>query len=99
MHQLNHFFDVLVEETECIRVGKHHTDDSIITGGFERFEVHIAAFIGWDLYDLQPHHADRGGVCPMCGSGDDHLHAFRVTARFVIRTHHQHAGEFSVSAC
>src|SRR5687767_9368080 len=80
MNQLDHLFDVLIEETERVRVGEHHTDHTIVTGGFERVDVNVSTFIGWDLHDLQTHHADRGGVCPVRGSGDDHLDAFRVAA-------------------
>src|SRR5688500_560936 len=52
MNQLDHLFDVLIEETERVRVGEHHADDGIVAGGFERFEINVAAFIGRDLYDL-----------------------------------------------
>ena len=48
VHQLDDLFDVLIEETERVRVGEHHADDGIVAGGFERFQVHVAAFIGWD---------------------------------------------------
>src|SRR5215204_3927307 len=58
MNQLDHSFDVFIEHAECIRVREHHPDDCIITGGFERFEVHVAAGIRWDGDNAHAHHAD-----------------------------------------
>ena len=68
MHQLNHLFDVLIKETQCVRVGEHHADDRVIAGGFQRFEVNVAALIRWDGDNCHAHHADRGGIGPVRGS-------------------------------
>ena len=98
MDQLDHLFDVLIEETERVRIGEHHADDSVVTGSFESLQVHIAALIGWDGDHAQAHHADGGGVGPMGSIRDEHLLALVIAARFVIGAHHEHAGEFSVCA-
>ena len=98
VYQLNDLFDVLIEETERVRVREHHANDRIVTGGFEGLEVHVAAFVRWDRDDGHAHHADRGGVRPMRRVGNQHLGAFRVAARLMISAHHQHTGEFSMRA-
>ena len=38
VNQLDHLFDVLIEETERVRVGEHHANDRVIAGGFERLQ-------------------------------------------------------------
>ena len=68
MNQLDHLFDVFVEETKRVRVGEHHADDGIVAGSFERFEVHIAAFIRRDGHNLQ---------YPSCRPKRDWCHARR----------------------
>ena len=57
VHELDDLLDVLIEEAERVGIGQHHADDGIVAGGFERFQVHVAACIGGDLHDLQAHHA------------------------------------------
>ncbi len=78
--QLDDLFDVLVEETERVRVGQHHADDGIVTGGFERLQIHIAALVGRDLHNAHAHHADRGRVGAMGGIRDEHLGALVIAA-------------------
>src|SRR6266498_1159168 len=58
VYQLNDLFDVLIEETERVRVSQHHADNSIVTDSFERSEVNVAACIRWNLHNLQSHHPD-----------------------------------------
>src|SRR5829696_7162009 len=73
VYQLDHLFDVLIEETQRIRVGKHHADNSIVACGFQRLKVNVTALVRWDGDNCHAHHAHRGGVCPMCGVRDKHL--------------------------
>ena len=80
MTNFDHFFDVFIEHAERVRVGQHHADDGIVAGGFEGFQVNVAARIRWDGDNAETHHASRGGVCAMRGIGDEHLGAFAVAA-------------------
>ncbi len=98
MHQFNDSFDALIKKPERVRVSEHHTDDSIITGGFQGLQIHVAARVGWDGYNGHAHHAYRGRVCPVRSIWDEHLCAFLIAARIVIGAHHQHTCKFSVRA-
>src|SRR3972149_5371637 len=46
MNQLDHLFDVLIEEAERVRSGHPHADDGIVTRSFERFEHSDWAGVG-----------------------------------------------------
>ena len=46
VHDLDHFFYVLIEQPQRIGVGQHQADDGLVTLGFQGFDIHVTARIG-----------------------------------------------------
>ena len=89
--------DVLVEQSERVRVGEHQAGDVVARLGLEVLEVDAAARVGADLHDLVAGHRHRRRVGAVRGVGRQHLGA-RLAAVLVVGARQQHAGELAVRA-
>jgi len=69
MNDLAHFFNVLVEQAK--RIGMVSIMPSTVSShcSFQRFEIHIAACIGWNLHNLHPIMPAEAGFVPCAESG------------------------------
>ena len=65
--------DVLVEDTERVRVGQHQAGDVFIDLGPEVLDIHPALLVGRDLDHFVAGHGHRGRVGPVSGVGGQDL--------------------------
>ena len=98
VNDLRDLEDVLVENTDGVRVRQHQSRGVGADGGAQRVEVHAAVCAGRDVDDLEAAHRGGRGVRAVGGVGHDDLRARSVAAVGVVCLDEQHAGEFAVCA-
>ena len=89
--------DLLLEETERVRVREHQPGDRVVHELRERPHVDEPAGVGPDRHGVEPGQANAGRVRPVGRVRDDHP-APRLTSVLVERPHQQQARHLSAGA-
>ena len=98
VNDLRDLEDVLVENTDGVRVRQHQSRGVGADGGAQRVEVDAAVHAGRDVDDLEAAHRGGRGVRAVGGVGHDDLRARGIAAVGVIGLDEQNAGELTVRA-
>src|SRR5258706_9520266 len=78
--KLYDFFDIFIEQTQRVWIGKHHSSDRIITRSFERLEIDIAATVRRNSHYGHAQHTNRCRIRSMCSIWDEHFRALLIAA-------------------
>ena len=97
MHQLGYLGDVLVEQTERVRVGQHEGGRVVAYGRPKLVHVHPAAGVALHAHRLVAGHGHRGRVGAVRAVRNDDL-LRRAAGGIVIGVDEQQTGELAVGA-
>ena len=96
VYQRGDLHNLLLEETEGVRVGHHDAGDGIVQQGFQVVHIHQTFRRGFDHHHLQAANGRTRGIGTVGAVRDDDARALDIAAQQVVLPHDHQTGQFTV---
>ncbi len=97
VEDVGNFVDLGLEDADGRRIGEHERGGVLGDLALEGFDVHHAAFVGLEVFDLVAADGGGGGIGSVSGVGNEDLVA-RIAVGLVISADEKDSGELTMGS-
>ena len=98
MNQGSNFLDILLEQSECIRIGHHDAGDGVIEKRLKVLDIHQAIVLRLHLNDFETADSSRSRIGSVCAVRNNDSCSLVISAGHVILTDDHQTGELTMGS-